>query len=170
MPGPGFFFFQAEDGIRDVAVTGVQTCALPISCTARIPARPISTTAPRAPGAEEKESLIWVAISSRLANSISKPMLRSSAPATAGKLLGDVCRLAIGTSRRPFSCPQRENRGTPEGGARGIRRGEGNYRRRTAGNRGIGGHGAGQAKVRGQEKAVDTDLRSARFIARMLQT
>src|SRR5687768_11914197 len=25
-----FFFFQAEDGIRDVAVTGVQTCALPI--------------------------------------------------------------------------------------------------------------------------------------------
>src|ERR1041385_7189516 len=26
-----FFFFQAEDGIRDVAVTGVQTCALPVS-------------------------------------------------------------------------------------------------------------------------------------------
>src|SRR3989449_4556455 len=29
-----FFFFQAEDGIRDVAVTGVQTCALPISIPA----------------------------------------------------------------------------------------------------------------------------------------
>src|SRR5882762_8460478 len=30
-----FFFFQAEDGIRDSSVTGVQTCALPISarCT-----------------------------------------------------------------------------------------------------------------------------------------
>src|SRR5882672_6204505 len=27
-----FFFFQAEDGIRDHCVTGVQTCALPISC------------------------------------------------------------------------------------------------------------------------------------------
>src|SRR5260221_9930595 len=26
-----FFFFQAEDGIRDHCVTGVQTCALPIS-------------------------------------------------------------------------------------------------------------------------------------------
>src|SRR2546430_13375363 len=26
------FFFQAEDGIRDLTVTGVQTCALPISC------------------------------------------------------------------------------------------------------------------------------------------
>src|SRR3982750_2239071 len=31
-------FFQAEDGIRDVAVTGVQTCALPISAHGRTPA------------------------------------------------------------------------------------------------------------------------------------
>src|SRR3989454_7404119 len=29
-----FFFFQAEDGIRDYKVTGVQTCALPISLCA----------------------------------------------------------------------------------------------------------------------------------------
>src|SRR2546422_5227691 len=36
-----FFFFQAEDGIRDVAVTGVQTCALPIYRR-----RPISPTYP----------------------------------------------------------------------------------------------------------------------------
>src|SRR5256712_4277050 len=31
-----FFFFQAEDGIRDLIVTGVQTCALPISDPERI--------------------------------------------------------------------------------------------------------------------------------------
>src|SRR2546430_16940730 len=31
MGGWSFFFFQAEDGIRDLTVTGVQTCALPIS-------------------------------------------------------------------------------------------------------------------------------------------
>src|SRR3712207_2836825 len=31
-----FFFFQAEDGIRDIGVTGVQTCALPISVLMRI--------------------------------------------------------------------------------------------------------------------------------------
>src|SRR2546430_13104647 len=31
--GECFFFFQAEDGIRDLTVTGVQTCALPIFCT-----------------------------------------------------------------------------------------------------------------------------------------
>src|SRR3712207_9227423 len=30
-----FFFFQAEDGIRDIGVTGVQTCALPISAGVR---------------------------------------------------------------------------------------------------------------------------------------
>src|SRR5258707_1528318 len=30
-----FFFFQAEDGIRDIGVTGVQTCALPISLESR---------------------------------------------------------------------------------------------------------------------------------------
>src|SRR6266496_5248851 len=39
-----FFFFQAEDGIRDLYVTGVQTCALPISVVPswdRAPIRPI---------------------------------------------------------------------------------------------------------------------------------
>src|SRR5205085_5134904 len=30
-----YFFFQAEDGIRDLTVTGVQTCALPIFETAK---------------------------------------------------------------------------------------------------------------------------------------
>src|SRR2546427_13066615 len=29
-----YFFFQAEDGIRDLTVTGVQTCALPVSTDA----------------------------------------------------------------------------------------------------------------------------------------
>src|SRR5215217_6979845 len=33
-----FFFFQAEDGIRDIGVTGVQTCALPICDPARVAA------------------------------------------------------------------------------------------------------------------------------------
>src|SRR2546427_1791820 len=31
-----FFFFQAEDGIRDLTVTGVQTCALPISALLQV--------------------------------------------------------------------------------------------------------------------------------------
>src|SRR6266478_9318681 len=43
-----FFFFQAEDGIRDLTVTGVQTCALPICC----PAAPGNATL--APPAESR--------------------------------------------------------------------------------------------------------------------
>src|SRR5258708_27686703 len=42
-----FFFFQAEDGIRDDLVTGVQTCALPIyleSYQAALSSRPLDLT------------------------------------------------------------------------------------------------------------------------------
>src|SRR6476620_8775826 len=41
----GFFFFQAKDCIRDIGVTGVQTCALPIFPSAR--GQPPSGPAPR---------------------------------------------------------------------------------------------------------------------------
>src|SRR2546427_7723176 len=41
-----FFFFQAEDGIRDLTVTGVQTCALPI-----FDGDQVKGEAPLAPGA-----------------------------------------------------------------------------------------------------------------------
>src|SRR5256886_11081180 len=34
-----FFFFQAEDGIRDLTVTGVQTCALPICAVGEVQAK-----------------------------------------------------------------------------------------------------------------------------------
>src|SRR2546430_7424063 len=38
-----FFFFQAEDGIRDLTVTGVQTCALPLAFVAGDLSDPHST-------------------------------------------------------------------------------------------------------------------------------
>src|SRR5438046_8835625 len=46
-----FFFFQAEDGIRDWSVTGVQTCALPISPKAggTSKPRPTADERPRPP-------------------------------------------------------------------------------------------------------------------------
>ena len=44
-----FFFFQAEDGIRDYDVTGVQTCALPILWHPRITNRP---HCPQTPGVD----------------------------------------------------------------------------------------------------------------------
>src|SRR5256885_8120448 len=53
-----FFFFQAEDGIRDYKVTGVQTCALPISY---IPATSNSRVAPvLIPVIVSLLALLWV--------------------------------------------------------------------------------------------------------------
>src|SRR5690348_18261193 len=54
-----FFFFQAEDGIRDGRVTGVQTCALPIWSAAGGSPRSCSptgttTTSPRPSRSEER--------------------------------------------------------------------------------------------------------------------
>src|SRR6266446_1610095 len=47
-----YFFFQAEDGIRDYKVTGVQTCALPISTNGTfVDGERIKGEAPLAPGA-----------------------------------------------------------------------------------------------------------------------
>src|SRR5439155_18942501 len=43
-----FFFFQAEDGIRDGHVTGVQTCALPICPSCSRPAEVTEASTPRA--------------------------------------------------------------------------------------------------------------------------
>src|SRR5256885_9819266 len=43
-----FFFFQAEDGIRDYKVTGVQTCALPICVAPLRPGGPVNTKHARA--------------------------------------------------------------------------------------------------------------------------
>src|SRR6266478_9629801 len=42
-----FFFFQAEDGIRDLTVTGVQTCALPISPAESHAEEAVEATPPR---------------------------------------------------------------------------------------------------------------------------
>ena len=57
-----FFFFQAEDGIRDRDVTGVQTCALPISPRPVPPrevnaVRAIASTALGDPAGNESEEI-----------------------------------------------------------------------------------------------------------------
>src|SRR5256886_9816666 len=54
-----FFFFQAEDGIRDLTVTGVQTCALPISiASALLPwmVEPVNTAAAQTPPAQTPQA------------------------------------------------------------------------------------------------------------------
>src|SRR2546425_4447566 len=52
-----FFFFQAEDGIRDKLVTGVQTCALPILLAQIVRAADSHPSNPHAAG----EGLRWIA-------------------------------------------------------------------------------------------------------------
>src|SRR5437879_11876858 len=48
-----FFFFQAEDGIRDTSVTGVQTCALPIY----VKTAQKETIAEKSPGASRSRTV-----------------------------------------------------------------------------------------------------------------
>src|SRR6266481_9083824 len=54
----GFFFFQGEDGLRNGTVTGVQTCALPISGPPREPppiGRVVTSPAASTPGNARSE-------------------------------------------------------------------------------------------------------------------
>src|SRR2546430_11126941 len=48
------FFFQAEDGIRDLAVTGVQTCALPICVGEGVVGHPADGAVTRVLGAPQR--------------------------------------------------------------------------------------------------------------------
>src|SRR6266498_5889856 len=54
-----FFFFQAEDGIRDADVTGVQTCALPIS-----EVRAVEHGAPTSTGLSNAKLGMWAFLGS----------------------------------------------------------------------------------------------------------
>src|SRR5260370_21761953 len=56
-----FFFFQAEDGIRDSSVTGVQTCALPISLLQTLVAR-VEVVAARERSRRGAEELVVQAV------------------------------------------------------------------------------------------------------------
>src|SRR5206468_5553606 len=66
-----FFFFQAEDGIRDLIVTGVQTCALPISAgssrapTKRPTAGPSGPRRGRSPTNGSSSTTTWRARTAR---------------------------------------------------------------------------------------------------------
>src|SRR5690606_39591367 len=73
------FFFQAEDGIRDFHVTGVQTCALPILAM-NTAARPIMLCM------KATSSGILV-ISTRLAMMVPAPPPTTSAPSTQARPL-----------------------------------------------------------------------------------
>src|SRR5438445_1427368 len=76
-----FFFFQAEDGIRDIGVTGVQTCALPISLDRE------KVRADR----EERVQVLLFAVAS---NGLPRPDARFSLRATRGTISAPRVRKA----------------------------------------------------------------------------
>src|SRR5216683_5407970 len=102
-----FFFFQAEDGIRDLIVTGVQTCALPIS-SSRWPgsARPrrcrtswTSATCQPCSGITPPRSCrTWSA------GMTSSPGSTTSAPDTGSQTDRDSTRAAQKKQRRLWTC------------------------------------------------------------------
>src|SRR5205823_9555208 len=70
-----FFFFQAEDGIRDKLVTGVQTCALPISWLRHLATR---TTCHRSASVKRSKNVRRRATANFSASESSEPPSRAS--------------------------------------------------------------------------------------------
>src|SRR5207245_5242972 len=88
-----FFFFQAEDGIRDATVTGVQTCALPI-----LPACPWSPPRPKQDRESSQTNLPilarpnWVACSPRPSWIRRVDLCATKLPRSEERRVGKECR------------------------------------------------------------------------------
>src|SRR2546422_5117687 len=118
-----FFFFQAEDGIRDVAVTGVQTCALPISALGSWGTRAASCFTMRC----------------------GSPTTRRRLPRAAGswrRRSGSPARLGVREARGAGGVTSRTTRTTNRGG--GSVTHEGVLRAAGGGGRGPGGGAVGR--------------------------
>src|SRR2546428_10816995 len=90
-----YFFFQAEDGIRDLIVTGVQTCALPISSWAAMPL-PQSRTSGAPPVSAGGSS---TRTGRPTTSASSQPTRSSSAPGSDRKSVGEGKRGDLGGCR-----------------------------------------------------------------------
>src|SRR3712207_7278308 len=73
-----FFFFQAEDGIRDIGVTGVQTCALPICASTAL-------VAARGDSRDHARALAWRAADLDSASHGERPFAHRAQPEVARK-------------------------------------------------------------------------------------
>src|SRR5690606_39345167 len=89
------FFSQAEDGIRDVHVTGVQTCALPIS-----PSDPLPTDPDWAGGSGSLGAPGVLADDQRVTTSASRTRRRANATDFSNPVKSEERRAATGTTSR----------------------------------------------------------------------
>src|SRR3989441_599169 len=122
-----FFFFQAEDGIRDKLVTGVQTCALPISFQVALERLAI-WRASRPPAS----SIAWATLTTRLArpSRINPPGMSPVSTRPRNPMAANRIELTGNARSRIMAGPRRETPGShPEpvvestGRARAGRRG-----------------------------------------------
>src|SRR5690606_39582728 len=104
-----FFFFQAEDGIRDFHVTGVQTCALPISFrmrgheeasgTAYVPSSLLEEWAQRDPIAQFEQVLFTEAGMTPAESEALKSRMREQINNELGDSLADVPPIGVSSER-----------------------------------------------------------------------
>src|SRR5256886_3754027 len=86
-----FFFFQAEDGIRDLTVTGVQTCALPISIEVKRP-QPAFDLDPILPAREHDLIVRQIAPPSRRERRAGGGLARPRVARSEERRVGKECR------------------------------------------------------------------------------
>src|SRR2546430_1904328 len=144
--GLTFFFFQAEDGIRDLTVTGVQTCALPISPRAsrgnacRPPPRGSHRSAARRFRERvERSGCQASGRGSPPSRGLTRPRAPRAAPASRARAPGSP----RGSGRSPSAIPPGRTPRTRRGPAVPGRR------RRGGGAGGWTGGGGGAARARG---------------------
>src|SRR5207245_7212955 len=98
-----FFFFQAEDGIRDATVTGVQTCALPISTPCPVRCASARASSPRRFGNSSSSRF-----GPKIGNEPSASRLAESRPSRCSASLrftarrSPVASLRLGSTRKPY--------------------------------------------------------------------
>src|SRR5437763_10997941 len=103
------FFFQAEDGIRDTSVTGVQTCALPIYADCFSPCSwPLSRPSPRRPARHFREAAPSAKGSRRRRSSTSSTrLIPQSTGRSEERRVGKECRARWGPAARKKGGPHR---------------------------------------------------------------
>src|SRR2546429_278078 len=147
------FFFQAEDGILDVAVTGVQTCALPIYCgtrgaRGRLAARPTGT-AIRSWGASRAGWVIPSSAGPSACGTRTHASRRSrsgrACAASSGQVPSSCCMTAMATIRKATAAgprpPSRASSPMPAPPGTGSARSRSSSPDVAAGALGVGGPG-----------------------------
>src|SRR5260370_20003463 len=87
------FFFQAEDGIRDSSVTGVQTCALPILSAAGIPVAYLTAQmALDLAGFQAGKTVLAPAIGGSVGNAVTQLARALGAKRSEERRVGKECR------------------------------------------------------------------------------